>query len=300
MTTPMQSPRRRAFSIVELLVVIGILGVLTTILLGALFKVHLEAQRANCSNNLRQIVMALHMFHDDHGTFPTSGGTGGLPPKFGWSYVPSSGPHREIGFGEPDPNLDYVQQRGSWTYTLLPYLERAAVYQTVSYSTPIDVYVCRARRNPEAYTCPSTDPVTPGVSFNFAGVNPWSKSDYNANGLLIQCWGRSLCSLSQITDGTANTILVGEKSLDPRNYRAGGWYWDEPAFIGCNVRWGTCVYQDKIGVPFPDNWGSAHPDSAPFAFADGSVRPIRYNTSSTLMQALLTPSGGEDVSAFGF
>jgi prepilin-type processing-associated H-X9-DG protein len=102
-----------------------------------------------------------------------------------------------------------------------------------------------------------------------------------------------------VTDGTSNTILVGEKSLDPKAYDTGGWFWDEPIFAGGGaggtVRGGSQVKQDAPLVRFPDNWGSAHAGGALFLFADGSVRLLAFETPSTTVNALLSPSGGEVV-----
>jgi len=63
--------------------------------------------------------------------------------------------------------------------------------------------------------------------------------------------------------------------------------------VGCNSRTGTSIYQDNPGVPFENNWGSAHAVGAEFLFVDGSVRMLKHNLSSTLVKALLTPNGGE-------
>jgi prepilin-type processing-associated H-X9-DG protein len=103
---------------------------------------------------------------------------------------------------------------------------------------------------------------------------------------------------TNVTDGLANTILVGEKAMDPTNYRTGGWYFNEPIFSGgaCGTgRSGTSVMQDAVGNSFPNNWGAAHPSGAQFAFADGSVRLLPFSTPSGQIQAMLTPAGGETV-----
>ncbi len=99
-----------------------------------------------------------------------------------------------------------------------------------------------------------------------------------------------------MTDGLSNTIFVGEKSMDPRAYNTGGWYWDEPVFTGgaggtgCN---GTGLYRDGVGVNFPNNWGGPHPTGAMFLFGDGDVCLLSYSVSAADFAAALTPSGGE-------
>ena len=101
-----------------------------------------------------------------------------------------------------------------------------------------------------------------------------------------------------VTDGTANTPLLGEKALDPRGYNTGGWYHNEPIFSGGSdgtARRGASVDRDASGDDFQWNWGAAHPAGALFAFADGSVRVIRFGTTEATLAALLTPAGGEVV-----
>jgi prepilin-type processing-associated H-X9-DG protein len=86
--------------------------------------------------------------------------------------------------------------------------------------------------------------------------------------------------------------------MNPKDYATGTWYWDEPYFLGGSggtKRWGLNVLRDdsKMGVAFRYNWGSAHPSSALFLFADGSVQPLQHGTSPIVVSALLTPNGGE-------
>lgn len=111
-----------------------------------------------------------------------------------------------------------------------------------------------------------------------------------------------------MTDGLANTILLGEKALDPAGWATGSWYWDEPYFVGGSggtVRGfgtkpdeGVKVLPDahrEIAYLFRYNWGSPHPGGANFAMADGSVRMIAYSTPEPVVAALLSPAGGETV-----
>src|SRR5262249_48171059 len=82
--------------------------------------------------------------------------------------------------------------------------------------------------------CPATDIVWGWASANTAGLNPWCKTDYAGNNYKYRLFrprgGND--SISIITDGTSNTILVGEKVVDPQAYNAGGWLWDEPMRAG--------------------------------------------------------------------
>jgi prepilin-type N-terminal cleavage/methylation domain-containing protein len=292
---PSRHASRRAFSLIELLVVLSIVATLLGLLAAAVQKARAAAAQVSCSDHLRELGLALHHFENVHGTFPSSGGLTGDPLQLpGWDL--DEGPvWGEIRYSLPNPDKTPEDQMGSWCYSILPFLEQEPVYNAISYATPIQVYACPARRTPDAQLCPKHDPVTAGVTYHRKGINPAIKIDYNANGIVIQCHPQPMTRLTDITDGTSTTILLGEKALDPRSYYTGGWYWDEPALIGCNTRIGTSVYRDAPGVPFANNWGSAHTGTCSFLFVDGSIHAVRFGLYSTVVEALLTPQGGEVV-----
>ena len=208
-------------------------------------------------------------------------------------------------WGVGDPNFPPRLQPGPWAYAVLPYVEQEPAYRHRTFGVRVPVYLCpsRGRLNPQA--APAVDPVFPPCAYDTGGVNPWGKTDSAAN--LQVCLGTytttaqsgAVLGVVAITDGTSTTLLLGEKSLDVRAYDTGGWLWDEPLFAGGGaggtVRAGPVVQRDAAGVTFFDNWGSAHPAGAQFAFVDGSVRLLRHGTPASVMQALLTPAGGEVV-----
>jgi prepilin-type processing-associated H-X9-DG protein len=147
--------------------------------------------------------------------------------------------------------------------------------------------------------------------YDTGGVNPWGKTDYAGNVLVFlgnlalndDPDGPRLAAatrrIADVRDGLSHTVLVGDKSLDPRAYNTGGWYWDEPIFAGGGaggtVRGGTRVLRDRPRVRFPNSWGSAHPGGVQILFGDGSVRQIPYGVDENLMKAMLTPAEGEVV-----
>src|SRR5262249_15128334 len=102
-----RAPRRKAFTLIELLVVIAIIAVLIGLLLPAVQKVREAAYRMKCSNNLKQLSLAVHHFHEVHGTMPCYFGT-----------YPQDAP------GSPNARTPY----GGWFVFLLPYVEESAVY----------------------------------------------------------------------------------------------------------------------------------------------------------------------------
>jgi hypothetical protein len=195
------------------------------------------------------------------------------------------------GIGEPGrPPKD---QTGSWGYALLPFLEQQAMYETRTWTLPLAVYNCPGRRSCTALKAPAKDEYAtyPGGGWT------WGKTDYSANSLVVP--DRPNClRLEDLTDGTSHTLLAGEKAMDPRNYQTGTWFWDEPFFTGGaggTARAGTKLLRDAPGIPFPYNWGSPHAAGAQFVLADGSVQLLAFGTPRRIVQALLTPAGGEVV-----
>jgi len=197
-------------------------------------------------------------------------------------------------WGVGDPSRSSRSQGGSWAYAILPFIEQDNMYQNRSWTVAATCYTCSTRRSPEAKV-----PVNDAYGEYNGGGWKWGKTDYAANGLVIP--NRPLClTIASITDGTSNTILVGEKSMNPKDYDSGTWYWVEPFFTGGSngtQRGGSLIVHDspEMGLLFRDNWGSAHLNGAQFAFADGSVRTLSFLTSGDVVHALLTPAGGEIV-----
>ena len=126
---------------------------------------------------------------------------------------------------------------------------------------------------------------------------PWGKIDYAANALVVPNRPNNV-RIAEITDGTSHTLLVGEKSVDPKNYLSGTWAFDEPFFTGGSAgtaRFDTKVLQDMPGVNFQNMWGSAHPGGCGFLFADGHVGSVPFTIDRAVVQAILSPKGREVV-----
>jgi type II secretory pathway pseudopilin PulG len=290
-----------AFTLIELLVTIGVISILIGLLMPAVQQAREAASRSACANNLHQIGLALHMHLDTHNVFPSNGGWDGrqtIPSTTGQPTTPytwQTGLSSPFYWGVGQPGLRPQQQLGSWAYALLPFVEQQNIYQDRSWSIPLKLYFCPSRRQ-----LPAQAPVDDTYGRYNGGGWTWAKIDYAGNGYAIP--DRPTClSFAAFTDGSSQTVLVGEKALDLRNRDKPTWYFDEPYFLGGSQgtqRSGSLLLPDRPGIPFQDNWGSGHVGGTQFLLADGSVRPIAYAVSSTMIRALLTPNGGEVVPGF--
>jgi prepilin-type N-terminal cleavage/methylation domain-containing protein/prepilin-type processing-associated H-X9-DG protein len=292
---------RPAFTLIELLVVIAIIAILIGLLLPALQKVREAAARMKCNNNLKQIGLALHSYHDVHGFFPNNGGWEIRPRQ---PYEPKT---IGIRWGVGDPAFSGKKNRGSWAFDLLPFLEQQNAQQAMplnqGWMAAQAVFVCPSRRDATPLACPTVDPLFSSITYDPTSRNPWGgKTDYACNEYVLGNRTASCDtnrSFSSLTDGSSNCLLVGEKLMDPRRYKTGTWWWDEPITLGGSrgtMRGGFVLRRDAIGVAHEDNWGSPHPGGAYFVWGDGSVRPVRFTIEqgriTTVFGRLLTPNDG--------
>lgn len=230
---------RHAFTIIELLAVIAIIGILVALLLAGVQAARETARRMQCSNNLKQIGLGLQMHNDAHGVIPNNGGWDRqqtIPRADGnGDFTPSTEDFdagKKFEWGVGDPKFPPERQTGSWLFSILPYLEQQNAYDSRSWETPVEIYICPSRRDAEAYEVASGD-----AYGNYEGGGwRWGKTDYAGNSLLMPRLpadpeGRNE-RLASITDGLSNTILAGEKAFDPSVHTAKSWYWDEPFFVG--------------------------------------------------------------------
>jgi prepilin-type N-terminal cleavage/methylation domain-containing protein/prepilin-type processing-associated H-X9-DG protein len=216
--------RRNGFTLVELLVVIAIIGILVSLLLPAVQAARESGRRAQCSNNLKQIMIAVHLYHDAVKKLPAS-----------ISF--SSG--QDIGTSD---NL-----QANWLIVILPFFEQQNVYDQFNFSKYISDPVNRIPRGVKipSLICPS-DITTPHFQGSSSGEGDnWARGNYAANGAneyaVGDCNGRGhigwdnvdfrgvmgvnrACNMGQVTDGTSNTLFVGEirKGLNATD-RRGSW-----------------------------------------------------------------------------
>ncbi|HEX4612963.1 MAG TPA: DUF1559 domain-containing protein [Urbifossiella sp.] len=293
--------RNSGFTLIELLVVVAIVAVLIGLTLPAVQRVREAANRAACQNNLRQLGLALHGFSTDQNALPSNGGWDGKQTIKDSSEKPFS-PQTTIyslkttfTWGVGDPARGPKDQTGSWFFSVLPYVEQQAVYRAQSASTPLPLLICPARRIAVALPTANDE----YGSYNGGGLL-WPKVDYAGNRFAFPDRPFQV-RLADMTDGTSNTLLAGEKSMDPRAYTSGSWYWDEPYFLGgtdSHARRGLALWPDAPDVVVQQNWGAAHPGAAQFLLGDGSVRSVAYGCPPNHILALLTIASGETVPDF--
>jgi prepilin-type N-terminal cleavage/methylation domain-containing protein/prepilin-type processing-associated H-X9-DG protein len=272
---------RRAFTLVELLVVIAIIGILIALLLPAVQAAREAARRTQCTNNLKQMGLGLHNYHDTFKSFPP-----------GW-----------IRFWDPVAGSWATNgSRFGWASFLLPYVEQKPLHdqldmqqysleQVVStpaglalLQTSIDSYLCPSGKSDVMNKNTSRDYNGSFVaSSNYAGVKGVSARGSN-DGLGV-LWassgrpGRGAVSFSKITDGTSNTFAIGE-----RDDRCESAIWCGPldgnsSNAGAMVTGLCAVRLNRAGGGAGDDrcrkgFSSQHPDGANFGLCDGSVRFI--------------------------
>jgi prepilin-type N-terminal cleavage/methylation domain-containing protein len=305
----------RAFTLIELLVVIAIIGILIALLLPAVQKVREAANRTRCANNLKQIGLGVHNYHDTFGSFPPGGVT--------------------EGYCCDTPSLT------NWAIALLPFVEQqnlADRYAPAQFNespsnefvrtSPVKLYICPSDLNTNATAVPESGPGSNNVFYfpgtyravsgkSIDGSMYWDNADALAmprewRGAMHSVWmakGLYPETIAAVTDGTSNTLMVGEYSTRTHNQRRTFWAYTYTSYSQSSATpqartlipdWDRCV---EIGGPSAENackraWGSFHGEIINFVLVDGSVRPVNVNIDLNLFTALATISGGEVVTAF--
>jgi prepilin-type N-terminal cleavage/methylation domain-containing protein/prepilin-type processing-associated H-X9-DG protein len=306
---PSVCPGRRAFTLIELLVVIAIIAILIGLLVPAVQKVREAAARLQCENNMKQIVLAAHNYHDVYKHFP-----GNSQDEGGWDW-------------------NYQKNRRSWSWLarLLPYLEQGNLYKQASIDTnTLAQSLPLLATGLPVFFCPSdnADALNPSTSrANLQGV-PIATSNYKGVTGDCWCWGTyankcNLCNglttsngifargdlkkparIAKITDGTSNTFFLGEDIPEIDAHCT--WPYANgtlgTAAIPPNVmkRPNGNPYDPYYDWPQLYSFRSRHTGGLNFGFADGSIRFISESIPLPTYRALATAIGGEAIANTDF
>ncbi len=301
----MQKKRGSGFTLIELLVVIAIIAILIALLVPAVQKVREAAARTHCSNNLKQIGLAIHNFHDTY------------------KYLPAS------------RILDHY---ATWAVQILPFVEQDPLYKQwnmaaqyysqnqTARETAVNLFFCPARRSPEQ---PSTKGDSPDNGFPTNAHVPGALGDYacavgdgnpafpwnytQANGAIIYGNGTTSGGLvvkwsgntrfGSITDGLSNTFFIGEKHVrigDFGNAGAGDgslYNGDHPGNFSRIAGPGFALAASPT-TSFNTQFGSYHTGICQFLLGDGSVRSVNNSTNTTILGYLSVRNDGNHVPEF--
>lgn len=288
---------RRGFTLIELLVVIAIIAILIALLLPAVQQARESARRTQCSNNLKQIGLAIHNYHDTHNRFPLSSidatlGRSGIFASI-LPFLDQGNTYQQYNFslGNSDPaNLIAVSQR-------IP----AYLCPTAPFRRAVPISGCDANNRAPGTYAASTGSLDPYGTF--AGGNP-------NNGAIVNASSGST-SMRDLTDGSSSTLLVGESA------------WNFPDYMftsgACSgqVRWGFTYWSSPYPLatafttlgPFNpkkmegdssrlSSFRSEHIGVVNMLMCDGSARYVSENIDHNLLNSLATRSGGEIIGEF--
>jgi hypothetical protein len=285
-------PGRRGFSATELLVVVGVVGLVIALLVPAIRGAREAARRTQCANDLRQLGQALHHYLDMHRSFPPG-------------YVSATSDGREVGPG------------WGWGSQMLAQLEQSFLMSAINFDLPVeDRANLTAHLRLKTMICPAAPPVEfitvrgssggDRVARLAAGTFVGSAGTDGTDGVFAR--NRMLVP-EDVADGLGQTFVFGERSW---SVSGATWTGAPPGFELCTAPGSPTrdcrpssalvlgVARDRPNDPSAaDGFGSQHPGGAQFALGDGSVRFVPDTIQPRVFRALATRSGGEMIDADG-
>lgn len=298
---------RRGLTLIELMVVMAIIAILSSLLLTGVQAAREASRRLSCQNNLRQFGLAMEAHHQAHRHYPT-GGWGNL-----W-------------VGDPDRGFG-VEQPGGWAFNLLPYIEQGQVHamgagkvgqdKNVALAqmmqVPLPLFHCPSRRGgalypfsllyvmrnalPVDYAAKTDYAVNGGDRPLSGGSGPLSLDSAHVNGHswpdLARISGisftRSRFRQVDVFSGLSNTLAIGEKFLSASGLGLAGaddqtLYMGDDADIRCFTR--NPPLRDTLTGELSDQFGSRHPAGCQFLYCDGRVQTIHYDIDIDVFRML--------------
>jgi prepilin-type N-terminal cleavage/methylation domain-containing protein len=293
------SRHRSAFTLIELLVVIAIIAILIGLLLPAVQKVREAAARMSCSNNLKQLGLAVQNYASTY--------SDKLPPV---NLRSSNGVNANGGMNVLVTLLPYIEQENPYKLVVAAQPGGGSTWDAGGFSTPSGTLRSLVIKT---YNCPSDVSLTSGYAAN--QINAWGGSSYAANYMLFgdsrvtsRFGGQdhtSRYNIGNIPDGTSNTVTFTEKYAACGSF---GNLWTWPAGDWSNAQWGPVFgaqYQNGNWAALPqfqpNPWNTvcdptrpstAHSGAAQTALADGSVRNVSASISQPTWQIAVSPADG--------
>ncbi len=313
------SRQTRGFTLIELLVVIAIIAILIALLLPAVQQAREAARRTDCRTRLKQIGLAVSNYHDAHRSFPPGNITRGA--------------------------CCGTRSGTTWTVSILPYLDQNPLFKRYDFNRFNEDNQNRFVREQylPAYTCPSdlrTNQLDRPESGPGSGLN-YAPGSYRAvsGGSDGSCWGDNAQMGNQtgwcyrnrgvlhwatvsgnniakvekyksITDGSSNTLMVGEYHTASRNRRRTFWAYSYTSYNQSSVTWRQSRalngdYNKCVGIggaggsnTCKRGWGSFHEGAINWCLADGSVHTISVNINMDTLHNMASIEGGETISGF--
>lgn len=314
--------RSAGFTLVELLTSIAIIGILTSLLFPAVQMAREAGRRATCKNHLRQIGLAIQLYHDSLRTFPSgyiasrSGDGNGSEPNEGQDI---------LRFDAVPPSLSIEPSRPGWGWAalVLPYLEQGNLHSAIPFhssvespdsaavrSMPLSIFSCPTDSHVGVFTVfdeanqPLANAATNSYAACFGKYGLINTQPHLGNGLFQR---NSRWRTADVRDGLSNTFAIGERgALLTQSPWAGvltggtcRTTTGAPVFVAITEKAPSMVLarigNRSLNSPYsePYDFFSGHDDLAHFLFADGSVRAMANGVALEILHALATRNGRE-------